>query len=324
MKASSKQSETAAPGWLTLVFQLSAKPAYLRVKVWRRLQAIGAVSLKNAVYVLPASDDALEDFQWLLGEIEKSGGEGAICEMRLLQGMRDDEVRALFGAARDADYDELAKELQAARKPKGRDVEGETKALLLRARKRFAEIAEIDFFGATGRLRVEGLLAEMEARMAKPAAKAPAEAPRAEKLKGKIWVTRRDIHVDRIACAWLVRRFVDPSAKFKFVAEKDYRPKPSEVRFDMFKGEITHEGDKCSFEVLLERAGLDDPALAAIAEIVHDIDLKDRKFVREETVGISHVIAGICAGQSNDHARIEQASPMFDGLYERFRKTRRR
>ncbi len=102
-------------------------------------------------------------------------------------------------------------------------------------------------------------------------------------LQGSVWVTRQGVHVDRIASAWLIRRFIDPEARFKFVPAKGYVPEPGELRFDMFEAEFTHEGDRCTFEVLLARAGLADPALAAIGEIVHDIDLKDAKFGREET-----------------------------------------
>jgi hypothetical protein len=323
------EPEQSGAGWLTLVFQLPAKPAYLRVKLWRRLKSIGAVTLKNAVYTLPANDEALEDFQWLLGEIEKSGGEGIICESHILKGMRDDQVRALFDTARDADYAELAEELKAlakSRKRRAKDGDGtDQKVQLGRIRKRFAEIGEIDFFGATGRMRIEGMLTEMEKNLiGSPASKPAKDASKLKDFLGRTWVTRRGVHVDRIACAWLVRRFVDADATFKFVAEKDYAPKPGEFRFDMFQGEFTHEGDKCSFEVLMERAGLDDDALRAVGEIVHDIDLKDRKFGREETAGIAHVIAGICTAQKDDLLRIEQGSAIFDGTYERFRKKRGR
>jgi hypothetical protein len=143
-------------------------------------------------------------------------------------------------------------------------------------------------------------------------------------LVGKIWVTRSGVHVDRIACAWLIRRFIDPDARLKFVSVKDYIPEPGELRFDMFKGEFTHVGDKCSIEVLLERTGLHDSALYAIAEIVHDIDLKDGKFGREQVPGIAHVIAGICSSQKDDLARIERGSALFDDTYEYFRKKRGR
>src|SRR5271166_2826114 len=98
--------------WLLLIHQLPAKPPYFRVKIWRRLQALGAISVKNSVYVLPAGEQALEDFQWLLREIEQGGGEGMICEAHLVDGLSDQEVRGLFDAARDADYAEIAQELR--------------------------------------------------------------------------------------------------------------------------------------------------------------------------------------------------------------------
>src|SRR6267154_2478485 len=104
-------SDTASR-WLLLIHQLPPKPAYLRVKIWRRLQGLGAISVKNSVYVLPAGEQALEDFQWLLREIEQGGGEGIICEANLVDGLSDQEVRGLFDAARDGDYAEIAKELR--------------------------------------------------------------------------------------------------------------------------------------------------------------------------------------------------------------------
>ncbi len=310
--------------WLLLVFQLPPKPAYLRVKLWRRLQSIGAISLKNAVYVLPANEETLEDFQWVLREVGESGGDGVVCEAGIVDGMRDDEVRALFDAARDADYAELAKDLRALvpkPKPKRGKAPADMKSQLARARQRFEALGRVDFFGATGRLKVEALLGEFEQGAAMPAKLAAAKPAN---WKARTWVTRRGVYVDRVACAWLIRRFIDPQARFKFVAEKGYAPKPGELRFDMFKGEFTHEGDRCSFEVLLERLRIDDPALRIIGEIVHDIDLKDGKFAHEETAGIAHVIASICGSQSDDEQRIARASAVLDDSYERFRKLRNR
>src|ERR1700712_5984688 len=108
-----KDEPHAAPAqWLLLIHQLPAKPAYLRVKVWRRLQALGAVTVKNSVYALPSGEQTQEDFEWLLKEISDGGGEGVICEARLLAGLSDEDVRHLFNKARSADYDELSKEAQ--------------------------------------------------------------------------------------------------------------------------------------------------------------------------------------------------------------------
>ena len=141
-------------------------------------------------------------------------------------------------------------------------------------------------------------------------------------LHGRTWVTRTGVHVDRIASAWLIRRFIDPEARFKFVPAKGYAPDTGELRFDMFEAEFTHEGDRCTFEALLSRTGLSDPALSAIGEIVHDIDLKDEKFGREEAAGIRTLVAGICAPDRDDAERIARGSAVFDDLYESFRKKR--
>ena len=193
-------------------------------------------------------------------------------------------------------------------------------------RKRLAEIAAIDFFGAIGRETAEKLLRDMEEWLDKDeavASKTKAEPNLVESLRNRTWVTREGVYADRIASAWLIRRFIDPEARFKFVAGKGYRPQEGELRFDMFEAEFTHEGDKCTFEVLLERAGLEDSALRAIAEIVHDIDLKDDKFGRSEVAGIRTLIDGIRASTSDDARRIERGAEAFNDLYEFFRKKRR-
>ncbi|MGL4960199.1 MAG: chromate resistance protein ChrB domain-containing protein [Inquilinus sp.] len=316
--------------WLLLIHQLPTKPAYFRVKIWRRLQGIGAVAVKNTVYALPANAETQEDFEWLLKEIVEGGGEAMVCEARLVDGLSDAQVRALFDTARDEDYGALANEardLASALDAAGAaENQAEARGQVVRLRKRLAEIAAIDFFGANGREPAEGLIAGLEARLTKDKAMtkepAPVAADTIAALKGRIWVTRQGVHVDRIACTWLIRRFIDPEAIIRFVPGKGYVANPGELRFDMFEGEITHEGDRCSFEVLLARAGLDDPALQAIAEIVHDIDLKDGKFGREEATGIAHLIAGVAMGSKDDEQRIAQGSPVFDNLYQYFRKKR--
>ena len=319
--------------WLLLVHQLPAKPAYLRVKVWRRLQALGAVAVKSTVYALPAGEQTQEDFEWLLKEISEGGGEGVIFEARLVDGLSDEDVRGLFNAARGEDYDAVSKEVRAvveALGPEGAPASrGEARSRLARLRAEVARVATIDFFGADGRETVEGLLAGLEARLREDEAVLEdgqgqsADDEAADVLKGRAWVTRRGVHVDRIASAWLIRRFIDPGARFKFVPAKGYEPGPGELRFDMYEGEFTHEGDRCTFEVLLPRAGLKDPALAAIAEIVHDIDLKDGKFGRPEADGIRTLVAGICAATADDGERLARGGAVFDDLHRYFAGARR-
>jgi hypothetical protein len=231
-------------------------------------------------------------------------------------------VEALFNAARGADYAALAKETRALQSRLGRRgkrslTPGQVEGAVRRLRKRLAEVVEIDFFGAAGRDGVERLLDSIESAqrpaIAEPHSKAPAD------VRGRTWVTRRGVHIDRIGSAWLIRRFIDPEARFRFV-EGHEEAAPGELRFDMFEAEFTHRGDGCTFEVLLEEFEVPDPALRPIAEIVHDIDLKEEKFAREETSGIALVINGIAMNHQEDEMRLSRAAAVFDDLYEYFKR----
>lgn len=315
--------------WLLLVHQLPPKPGYLRVKIWRRLQRLGSVALKNSVYVLPNSDQAAEDFQWLLREIAEGGGEASVCEARFVEGQSDEEVQALFHAARGADYAQIAEEARrvAESLTPGLEVgnDRQAQAEVARLKRRLADVVSIDFFGAPGRETADGLISGLEARFRNAPSGGPLEdtpSIRHEELRRRTWVTRKGIHVDRMASAWLIRRFIDAEACFKFVQARGYKPESGELRFDMFEAEFTHEGDRCTFEVFLDRLGLHDPALQPIAEIVHEIDLKDSKFGRQETAGIDRLIAGIAMAHKDDETRLTRASAVFDDLYEYFRRKR--
>jgi hypothetical protein len=330
-------TDVAPSPWLVLIHQLPPKPPYLRVKVWRRLQALGAVPIKNSVYALPNTDEAREDFEWMLRHIHEEGGDASLCEARLVDGLTDADVRALFTTAREADYRSLGADVrtfaQATLPPRARAVSEEARAQIATAvarfRKRLAEIGKIDFFAAPGREAAEGLVAGLEQRLSP---RSPKDAPTAVRrlaiadVQKRTWVTRKGIHIDRIACAWLIRRFIDTEASFKFVAARGYHPAPRELRFDMFDAEFTHDGDLCSFEVMLRAFAIEDAALAAIAEIVHDVDLKEQKFDREETRGIESLIAGVAWTHAADEGRIEQGGAILDALYSSFtrRKDRRR
>ena len=328
-------SDVAANPWLLLIHQLPPKPPYLRVKVWRRLQALGAVPVKNSVYVLPNTDDAREDFEWLLREVHKEGGDASLCEARLVDGLTDEAVRALFTSAREADYRSLGADvrklaheaLPARARSLSDEARAQVEAALARFRKRLAEIVAIDFFASPGRQAVEGLIAGLEQRLApsQPAGARPA-ARRFDvaDVQKRVWVTRQDVHIDRIACAWLIRRFIDPKAVLKFVPGRGYAPAARELRFDMFDAEFTHDGDLCSFEVMLRDFGLDEPPLRAVAEVIHDVDLKDGKYGRAETAGVDHLIAGLAAARADDETRVQQGGAIFDALHAYFAGQKRR
>ncbi|WP_422051148.1 chromate resistance protein ChrB domain-containing protein [Sphingomonas leidyi] len=304
-----------------MLHQIPAKPPYLRVKVWRRLQAIGAVPLKNAVHVLPLGAERETAFRELRDEIVSSGGEAILIEARLMLGLSDSELRGLFDAARDADYEELA---QSARNLL--DTGPVTGTEIERLQKRLAEVEALDFFGAHGRQAAEAALRELDAkRYAHPdvSRSDAADTPDSASLTNRIWVTRRGVHVDRIACAWLIRRFIDPQATFKFVDGKSYAAEHRELRFDMADAEFTHEGDRCSFETLILRAGLDeDEALVAIGEMIHELDIGDGKFARPETTGLGAMLSGVCASTDEDLERIAKASDALEQFHAFFSSRR--
>ncbi len=323
-------NEASGAPWLLLIHQLPAKPAYARVKVWRRLQALGAVTVKGAVYALPANAETREDFAWLAKEIVESGGEAIVCEAALVDGLSDGELQALFESARDEDYQTIAAEARDLAARLADDLPdnalAEIAGQVARLRKQLDTVVAIDFFGADGREPADGLVSGLEARLQREDTAVttertdggPAATGEPGRLKDRVWVTRQGVQIDRIASAWLIRRFIDQAARFKFVPGTGYAATAGELRFDMFEGEFTHRGDRCTFEVLLAEAGLDDPALGAIGEIIHDIDLKDGKYGREEAAGIRTLIAGIASSHNDDNQRLERGGAVFDDLHRSF------
>lgn len=329
MATAKRRTQATEAKWMLLIHQIPPKPAYLRVKVGRQLQRIGAVAIKNSVYALPLGDEAQEDFQWVLREVVKGGGDASVVEARFVDGLGDEQVVGLFHAAREAEYRELCSQARQVgvglpkRGPPPDNRRAEAAGQVARLRQRLGEIVANDFFGAPGREAAEALVAGLEARM-KPETESPQQTKptlRTEEFQGRTWVTRLGIKVDRMASAWLIRNFIDSKARFKFVPAKGYAPNPRELRFDMFDAEFTHEGDLCTFEVLIQRFGLDDPGLRHLAEIVHDIDVKDAKHGRAEAAGIGQLVAGIAAAHPDDEERLARGEALFGDLYAVYRGT---
>lgn len=301
--------------WYLLVHQLPPRPLYLRAKIRQRLARVGAIALKSSVYALPRGEECLEDFQWIAEEARAGGGEAWICEARFLDRKVDEELVRRSRAERDSEYGALSGEVRSG--PQNVEVS----ARLARARKRLEEIAGIDFFGAQGRSAAEALLEGMQKRLERRnETMKGSKKTRTTDLVGRTWVTRRGIKVDRISSAWFVRRFVDPKARFRFIDPKSEAARPAEIGFDMVGGEFTHEGDRCTLETLVRRTAVADTGLRPIVQIVHDIDLKDAKFGRPETAGVSQVLAGLLAATSDDQRRLERGFALFDDLYASFRK----
>ena len=294
--------------WLVLLHHLPPKPDYFRAKVRRRLQRLGAVPIKNSAYVLPDNAETAEDFQWLLQEIVDGGGEAIVLGARLVAGITDDELIQRFKAASDAAYDAIVAESLSEKDAPRSDRP--------RLRARIDEVARTDFFQAEGRARAERTVAEASTPVNVPDDHGVASST----LSGRTWVTRRGVFVDRMATAWFVRRFIDAGARFRFIDDPREPREAGEIRFDMQGAEFTHHGDSCTFESIAARCAPDDPAITAIGELVHDIDLKDEKFGRPEVEGVTAILRGIArANGDDDEARIVLASKVFDGLYESYR-----
>jgi hypothetical protein len=304
-------------GWLLLIAQLPPKPDYLRVKLRRRIQRIGAVALRGAVYVLPNQPDAVEDFEWLRAELLADGADALICSATPTAGITEEELRRRFRDARGTEYIALADEARAIVASDSREEAGRA---LPRLRRRLDEIGRVDFFGSPERFDAEAALEGLAAAGSSAADRSEADV-RAERAAdesaplGRTWVTREGVFVDRIASAWLIRRFIDPGATFKFVTARGYQPQRGELRFDMYQAEYTHEGERCTFESLLARFALAEPALHALAEIVHDIDCKDAKFERPEATGVESILRGLVSAHPADADRVAQGSAIFDALY---------
>lgn len=318
--------------WLLLTHQLPNEPSNLRVKVWRKLQALGAVPVKNSIYVLPNKASSREDFEWLRKEIVQSGGEASVFAAESIAESDDAEIIRSFREARAKDYAVFLKTVRAfVDKAKGAVDGGHIKAEAIEKLERewegrrleWERISKIDFFEAPERKATGAAMSDAQGMLHKARAltvkQAPAPPPplSPKDVKAVVWVTRTGPHIDRLASAWLIRRFIDPKARIKFV-KAPYAPKPKEARFDMPEGEFTHFGDWCTFETLIRRFRLDDPALTALSEVIHDIDLKDRKFARPEASGVALAIRGLCRRFPADEERLTAGLDFFEGLYLTF------
>ncbi|HEY6392454.1 MAG TPA: chromate resistance protein ChrB domain-containing protein [Bryobacteraceae bacterium] len=297
--------------WLLLLHQIPPSPPYFRAKVLRRLNQLGALAIKNSAYVLPETDDTLEDIQWVRSEIEQEGGEAWLFRTETLGGISSDSLRESFQSLRESEYKQLLYSASSVEIDAGQ---------LRKLKRRFDDVRSIDFFDAPGREELETIMEAIDRKLHAPALQSAAK-PELSDRASRTWVTRRGVKVDRISTAWFIRRFVDADATLRFVDPDRYLHTAGEIRFDMFEGEFTHEGDLCTFEALLRHMKMKDAALDAIAEIVHDIDLKDEKYQRAETKGIAAMISGLVALHSSDEQRIEEGSRLLDAAYAALRRS---
>jgi hypothetical protein len=303
---------------LLLLVGLPPTPSSLRVRVWRRLRSLGAIALKRSAYLLPDTPERYEDFQWLAQEIQRDGGDATLIRVQQIENVSPADVLQLFHEPRDRDYRQLGvryrKVLQTLDR-KSDAARARTHDELVRLAKDHQRIRDIDFFGAPGGAEIRRLEEAIAMRTRRSETASPEERPTLDltTLHGRRWVTRPRPHVDRVASAWLIKRFIDTDARFIFAPPAEF---PADaIAFDAPGVELSHHGEDCTFETLIKRARLRDRRLTRLAEVVHEADLRDGKYAHEEARGIDAAIRALLAASPDDHQVLAHGMTVFEGLY---------
>jgi hypothetical protein len=299
------QTEPPVPPWLLLAFSLPRKGASLRVSVWRKLQRYGSLPLGNSGYLLPNRPGNREKFEWLATTIRGSHGEASVLEVQSIDNYSGSQLAKRFSDARTQDYRALLKNVRNTLAKK-------LPTHIARLRQRFQEIVSIDFFGSPLREQVERTLVAMQEPQSKQSLPELGKVSRSA-FRNRKWVTRPRPGVDRVMSAWLIRKFIDPKARFVFASEDQ---KPSEaVPFDMYEGGFGHRGEDCTFETLTKAFRITDKRVTVMGEIVHDADLFDEKFGRREGFGIDEVMKGWAQQNLSDSELLERGMQLAEGLH---------
>jgi hypothetical protein len=299
--------------WLLLLYELPTKRGSARVSLWRQLKKFGALPLKTSAYVLPNTPAQAERFQWLSTQIKDAGGDATLIRVAQIEGMTNHEIVALFNEARAADYQQLAEACRATLAGHKRADRAELAADLEKHQRRLHEIRETDYFQSPAVHDVQVLLERIEKLLA------PRHAPGAvpnldpKDFAGRTWLTRPRPGIDRAGSAWLIRKFIDPKARFLFGMDPARHPKA--LPFDMADAEFSHHGDDCTFETLVKRFGISEKAVLKMAEMVHDADLEDGKFHRSECLGLNCVLSGWAKSPISDAELLAKGMDCFEGLY---------
>jgi hypothetical protein len=308
--------------WLVFSYSLPSKSrSSPRVTLWRRLRRFGAISVKTGVYILPTRDECVEAFQWLAQEVKQAAGEALVLYVEQFEGLSDRQIIELFRQARQQEYLEIDAQIEELEKkintqPKITVLE--IKEAIAKIKKRYSEILTLDFFDCSEAQIVAARLTKIEQDL--QAENAPDLASRAiNEYQNKCWVTRPRPFVDRLACIWLIRKFIDPDAVIRY----SLQPEAGEITFDMKEAEFGHQGNLCSFETMMLRFSLEQPAIKAIAKIVHELDLRDGQYISPETVGVETILRGWLLAGFTDLELESLGIKLFEGLYVALTKTQK-
>src|SRR2546422_1197147 len=308
--------------WLTLLTTLPPTPTRHRVGVWRKLQRMGAVRLRGAGWILPETPETTELFQWLVQEIQSFRGEATLLRVDRIETMSEDEIAGLFHKARGVDYQavvqgcrDILRHLDRYQANHRRSIP-QLRSKLDSLKRELDRVQSIDYLKAPAGKRARSLWETTAKRLRAAETRPRATSGRHRTSlppRGSTWVTRPRPHIDRIASAWLIKRFCDPEAKFAFADAADAARKG--IPFDVLGADFGHHGEDCSFETLIKRFGIKDRRVKVIAEIVHEADLHDGKFTRNESTGLDLAISGLVASIEDDRELLARGMAMFEGLY---------
>ena len=300
---------SSTSGWAAIIAARMPRATTQRVRASRRLRKTGAVAVRPGVYALPDSAEGRAALASAAHEVTRQRGSALPCVLTWLDSGDEAKLRARYEQERNRRRQRLLKhihDLEHTLAPSSR---------LSATSRRTAHARLARLRKHLDRAPTAAAQVGQSSEATQPVFSTPS---RATPHRGRTWVTRRGVLIDRIASAWLIQRFIDREAQFRFVSPGEPSA-PGELRFDMAEADFGHEGDRCTFETLVARFGAADPALRQLAEIIHDLDLRDGKYGRNEAPGVALVIAGLAAAEPGDAARISQGRWLFDSLYAAMR-----
>lgn len=299
--------------WIVFSYSLPSNSSTPRVALWRRLRRLGSVAPTGSAYILPALDECVEAFQWLAQETQQAGGEALLMRVSQFEGLPDVQLVARFNQVRAEEYDALAEEIaMLTQKIEAGHEPDSWRDALAKLQRQQAEIARVDYFQSPQGVMMAGQLSQLTRQLLQP----DETNPQIQQLlvtdfQGRRWVTRPCPHVDRLACIWLIRHYVEATAVVRYATQ----PEPDEIPFDMSEGTFSHQGNLCTFEVMLQAFVLNEPGLSIVAEIVHEIDLRDGRYQRPETNGIDAILRGWLLVGLSDLELETRGVALFDGLF---------
>lgn len=303
--------------WITLVTSLPTENATVRQRIWRALKASGAAVLRDGVYLLPEREACRSTLDALAAEVREGGGTALVLRVEEPEGAN---FTGLFD--RSGDFAALLSDATQARAALSAETVQDSIRLARKLRKSFAALGEIDFFPGEARRQAEAALRDLELATARTLSPdEPHEAagdiqPRqVAQYQGRVWATRRRPWVDRLASAWLIRRYIDPQARILWLASPADCP-PDALGFDFDGAAFSHVGGRVSFEVLVASFGLTQPALLQLGQLVHYLDVGGVQ--APEAAGVESVLAGLREAITDDDRLLACAASVFDGLLAAF------